>query len=763
MVTFADVYALRLGPLHDAVTDWHTMAARLDELAHAAATGMLAKADRADWRGVNADVTKPFIAKTAKELQDAAAEAKGIGAVLADGYEAFKHAQDELKRIVTTDAPADHLTVDTTTGAVRTADPLGTRPDDGELVKARDKAATALSTRIAAVLDACDDADRSMDRALRANVGDDAHDFHRPVYDSLDAEEAARATALASKGRELSHDELEQLNELLADNSGSAVFATRFYESLGPRRALELFGQLATDTYDYTDLDEERLGDVQELQRNLGLNLATATDPDHRPHLPERFGTELRRLGTERITLGPYDRTGAFGYQLLGGIMRYGNYDARFLTPIAEHAAQLHAKNPYLFAETKPLGTFPRNPFNPSGVNGSGFDPMTSFLEALGHSPDAAKHFFADVPHAYAPDGTPVPGRADLGRGLTNYIDFFGNAKYEAFPDTEFIGEAKKAAGYPTDALGHALEAATLGHAWDDPHPKLVRDADSAAVMQQVVLKYGADAELLKHHEALADSLGNMTAGYIDDVNWGLNNHRGDSLYAPRGTPGHVELSREETRALLSALGQHPDAYATVSTAERVYATSVLEAQVGPDGHIDHGRARSALMTSSEAQGVLDQSRADQVAKDGAEKQKEFERAHEQRAAWVEFGGAAVVAGGAALLPEAAAGAVLVPLAVETGSGALEQVFGDVVGDWSDHAVDESEEKIEAQIKDEHRVIYRAGEHSAEAPMRHFIERHHIGWDSVQGVELRQAVSGGYGVGNDRAAQQGHAPVAEPS
>ncbi|CAM5310173.1 hypothetical protein SALBM311S_12086 [Streptomyces alboniger] len=126
------------------------------------------------------------------------------------------------------------------------------------------------------------------------------------------------------------------------------------------------------------------------------------------------------------------------------------------------------------------------------------------------------------------------------------------------------------------DALGHALEAATLGYPAGHPDAGVVRDADNAAVMQKVMEKYSADPGLLKeHHEAMADSLGVMGAGYVDDINWALDKNDADSVFAPGKNPdGHLGFAdtadgngRSVVRGFLSTLGQHPDAYATVSTA----------------------------------------------------------------------------------------------------------------------------------------------------------------------------------------------------
>ncbi|MFK8907589.1 hypothetical protein [Streptomyces sp. YS-3] len=773
MLTYDDVVNAPLDKLKTAVDDWSDMATRLKTLAEEARTGMKAHADKADWAGVNAGVTRQFIDKTAKEFEDAAAEAKGIHAVLADGYGAFKRAKDELQKIVD-GSEKTGIVVDAqgrVTARYSLSGDYTARHDPGislELQKQKDNLAQ-WQQRIKALVDECDDADEALRRALAANVTD-ANNFTTPRFSSLDAEEAQRALDLASKGRALTHTELNQLNELLRDNHGSAEFTTTFYSKLGPKGALEFFGQLSTDTYDYAKVDKERLKDVQELQKNLGLSLATATDPDNKWHLPDTWGTELRKLGTQRIPLAKYDMNPPYGYQLLGGIMRYGNYDPKFLDPIAEHVVQLHQKNPYLFADTKPVGGWQKNPFNPSGVNGSGYDPVTSMLEALGHSPEASKQFFSADPTAYNEDGTVKSGTADLGKDksgerIENYLDYFGKEGYKSFPDTgsHSPSDVKESAAYTTDAFGHALESATLGHAWDDPRPELHRDETSAGIMADVVSKYGDDAKLLKHQEALADSLGNMAAGYVDDINWALEKNDPQSVFAPHKSPdSHAQFDQLSARKFLSALGQHPDSYAAVSTAERLYTTSVLEAQVGADGRIEHGGARAAVGMGAEVQGMLDQSRADQVEAEGNKKYEEYEKAHEKRSAWVEFGTTSAIAAGVAFLPASAAAAgaaaIVVPLAVDTGHGAIEQLAGQVVGDWSDKSAESRKEQIEGEVRDNKTLIYRGGESSAEAPLIHFRQQHGLDLNSDFSRDLKDAFDIGYGRGNDRENQQGNDP-----
>ncbi|WP_405702652.1 hypothetical protein [Streptomyces sp. NBC_00069] len=781
MLTYENVLNAPVDKLQTAVTDWKAMAGKLDELAESARNGMKAKSDKAQWSGVTAGVARGFVDKTAKEFEDAAKEAKGIHKALTEGLAVFKSSKEQLKKIAAEEAPAAGFQVDA--GGRISATPLAT---EGERNAARHDPDYQQSIRenrglwqkkIDDIIDNCDDVDQSLARLLAANVTD-GHDFSGPKYAGLDAEQAGHAADLAKKGRDLTHAELVELNELLADNAKAPEFSKDFYETLGPKGALQFFGYMSTDTYDYSKLDEQRLKDVQELQKNLGLNLATATNSKSEPHLPDSFAQDLRKLGTQHIPLAKYDQHPPYGYQLLGGIMRYGNYDPKFLVPIAEHATQIHAKDPDFFNQTRQLNGYGKNLFNPSGVNGAGYDPVVSFLEALGHSPEASAQFFDPdrPPHTYNQDGTEKSGPADLGKGagkkpIKNYLDFFGNAKYDFTIDMEGTNpdDLKKVQQYMPDALGHALEAATLGHAWDDPRPTLDRTEAGARVMDAAVAKYRGDAGLLKAQGSLADSLGNMTAGYIDDVNHALDDETdmaqngGKSVFAPGAgdKQAHARFDREGARDLLSALGQHPDAYATVSTAERIYSASVLETQGVHDGQVDEGRARSTIRTTAEVQGMLDESRADQVKAEGEKKHEEYEKAHEERAAWVEFGTTAAVAAGVAFLPATAVAAgvaaVVVPLAVDLGSGAVEQAASQVVGEWSDNAVEKHKDKAEEQTHATTKQMFQAGEHSAEAPMKEFMERHHIDLRSNFGNDFVESMRDGYQVGNSRAVQQGHA------
>ncbi len=106
MLKYEDVIDAPVAKLKAAADDWSEMAEKLDKLATDAVDGMKAKADRAAWEGVNAGVTKAFIGKTAKEIADAAAEAKGVRQILEEGYAAIKKARDDLVDIRDHEEPA---------------------------------------------------------------------------------------------------------------------------------------------------------------------------------------------------------------------------------------------------------------------------------------------------------------------------------------------------------------------------------------------------------------------------------------------------------------------------------------------------------------------------------------------------------------------------------------------------------------------------------------------------------------------------------
>ncbi|MYW47993.1 DUF6571 family protein [Streptomyces sp. SID161] len=751
-----------LSKLETSVTDWKSVVDKLEALATRAERGLQAKADGARWAGVNSDVTREFVRKTAKEFRDAHAEADSIYKVLNDAHAELVAVQRKLKTALEKEAPALGVKVDDygsqDDGPVihvffphdRTTDDTHT---EEELGKAHN-----LAARIANLVAHAQEIDSSVARALAKSHGGDAHDFGHETYTSLDDAEQQRATELAKLGTRMSDHQFAELNAIMKWNATDPNFSTAFYKSLGsPEKTLEFYGRMALDGTEGDN--KERLELTKQLQRNMGTALATATDADNSSHLPPSWGEQFRRLGTKSIELYRGGINPPYGYQILGGLLRYGNYDPRFIDPIAEHIVQLHHKNPDFFMGTKPMagGADTNWGFNPSGKDGAGYDPLTSVLEGLGHSPEAAKKFFSDdmVPTVYNEDGT-------VKKGATldyTYFDELTKSDFEwppdslAAPGSDAVAHARD--GGP-DALGHALEAATLGHSYDDPTPTLKRDDTSAAIMAKVVEAYG-DPERIQ--DPMADSLGRMGAGYIDDLNWALNDNRTDSLYYPTASSGHAQFGESSAIKFLSAVGQHPDGYSEISTAQQVYGTTALEAQVH-DGHIDQPHAREIVRTGAQVQGIIDQSRADQVKAEGLAKDEEYNKSLQKNAGWIQFGAGVGIAAGAAFLPPVAAAGVagtLIPVFTDAGKGAIGQQIANVIGDGAETMQHDSASSIHEQTSE----IYRAGQGAAASPMESFMRNHGIHHDDDGfGQNLEEALRTGYGLGTDGASQRGVLPDA---
>ncbi|MFE0739412.1 hypothetical protein ACFW2N_31460, partial [Streptomyces sp. NPDC058855] len=389
--------------------------------------------------------------------------------------------------------------------------------------------------------------------------------------------------------------ELTEFNRLMQWNGRekNGEFATEFYKGLGgPEKTLEFYAEMSIDGTD-ADATKTRIDAVQDLQRNMGYALAKATDPGTEHHLPSTWGDDFRRLGTQEIGWEKGQMNKPYGYQVLGGLLRYGNYDSKFLTPIAEHVTQLHKKDPYFFLHNKPMGQEDTYGFNPSGKLGTGNDPLNSVLEALGHSPEAAEKFFTGTPTAYNEDGTE---KKNANLGFDKYLDLFTDKEFEWTVDTNDTNvladedKTKKALGYGPEALGHALEAATTGRPYDsDGTGDAVRHEEPrTGLVRDIVEKFGQNPELIRHNEngdidqesgplyGLRGSLGDITAEYMGDFQRAMYRESDSSdLYPTFGSPAGLDSG--DAQRFLGEVGQDPDAYAAITTAQQAYTSQVVD------------------------------------------------------------------------------------------------------------------------------------------------------------------------------------------
>jgi hypothetical protein len=629
MPTYEQLYHLNLSNLKAAADRWQETATKFKQLHTGFGDEVAGPFRQAGWRQpvLTAAKAESDVRAAHQEFSDAHKEATGIAGVLTTLHTALQKAKSDLHHLAHVEAKKQDLHV-SATGVVTPRNDLSHGaarhdPDGQALIREQQQACNALVGRIEAVLQQAADADDSACWALRRDLGGRSDDFNSKVVTSLDAADATHAAELMKKGAKLTDTELTELNHLMKANRGDAEFSTDFYKQLGQKGSLQLYGQLALQTSDASD---ERKALLREMQRNMGNTLATATDPDKKPHLSEQWTAEYRKLGTQHVKLYPDSMNeGPYGYQLLGGILRYGNYDSSFLTPIAEHVTQLHAKDPYFFANTKADLGDSMYGFNPSGRNGAGYDPMNSVLEALGHSPQAATDYFSPPWQEYSEDGTPKGGQRqtiEVG-GANSYLDYLVNKDYESFPDiTGHDPDAaeKSMKDFP-DALGHALEAATTGRpAGADPSSgSLAHTPDQAALAAQVINKFsGSEAgELLNSddgaapYSAATDSLGNIGADYMGDIQRSIS---GQDNLPVQGTS--AVLDPEVAKEFLYQVSQDPDAYAALTGSQQAYTSALIDAEINGPGDSEVSltqRISSAAHPGAEVAGIMSAARAHAV------------------------------------------------------------------------------------------------------------------------------------------------------
>ncbi|MFJ4877752.1 hypothetical protein ACIP93_21395 [Streptomyces sp. NPDC088745] len=698
--------------------DWKQTAAHLRRLSAQARSGLLPASERARWDGVNATVTRDFIRRTTKEFADACTEATSIAHVLEDAHQELTKLQKAVRHIRDVEGPKLGMNLAGLPGmAAPSLHP--TKPAEIELSR-RLKVLAAHAAEI----------DASVARALRKSHGTDPGNFGHRSYGSLDAAQSERALELAGVGPMLSDAQFTELNSILAFNAKDSDFSTAFYQGLGsPKQALEFYARMSLDC---TVGDQpERLALAKDLQRAMGTALASATDPDNRTHLPASWAEEFRALGTQPVPTPALGIDRPYGYQILGGLLRYGDYDPRFINPIAEDILRIHKEDPDFFMETKPRRSDdPDFGFNPSGLTGAGYDPLTSVLEGLGHSPEAAKEFFRAGRH----------------------LDDLTSAGFTWAPDTLDRSSEDSHEGGP-DALGHALEAATTGHPWDDTRPGLHRDKDTAAIMRKVIELYSPTTEV-KPQGALMDSLGRMGAAYIDDLNYSTMDFGGsgddlgrDEIFA-RSSDGSTRTAFGETnsRNFMTLVAGDEEGYKSLSSAQQVYAASGLAAQEG-----DRDTGVSFAHNATKVHGILDAARSHQIAEDFKDDEDQWNLEKEKAGEWRKSavsGTAAAIAGvGSGLLlgpPAGVAVATAVPVVLEAGAGVVSTAYGthtlQYLKDTEFKNDPEAIKKIQAQ--------QHLGEREAWIPVSHYADS--VGMTRAEKRALNVDIEGSYMIGKQK-------------
>jgi hypothetical protein len=705
-LTVEELRHLRLGTLNEAVTDWRVMADKLNELAtgdggDVSARDLESKAKAADWEGVNATVSREFVTRTAQQFEDAAAEAKDVLGILSDLASQMAKHKESLETAVTElgrrniGVTGDGTVTDTSPSAPSEVTGVA-RPSKEEM--------EAASRRIAGILWEATETDRIARDALRA-IMKDRHDFSGAGAGSLKEADLRQGREQAEKWKrdilsgdykKWSDDELEAFNRSLTLHRDNPGFTEAFFAGIGADQTLMMWRELAHPYDGPAEGDRAKL--LAKLQDNLSMSLANASYGNS-PAV-EQWKKDLIAAGPRQL---PGDLpVGPTGFQVMSSLMQKGRFESEFLndygTALVTHEREKFrgSGEPWYRGITL---DYPDGGKNPN-------DPMSGFLEALGHNPEASLDFFSQE-----------TGEGD--KRISNFEYLVGNEEHgRKWPeDTD---------GF--DNLGHALESATLGYPYDSRDPAVpptetpaevaARDERTALAME-VVGAY-ADPEVLEKQQGIAGSLARVAAGHMDSINYSMANWGGLGDLADRDGLYHRDEARlrdfgeGNTLGFLRNVAADREAHQVLSQAQQIYGTGLMIAHEDNRADVLYAADHSIRM-----HGMIDEARMEAIAgqyKDEADKRN---LALEKQAAWIEYGAGALVGVGTGLItaPTAGVGAVAVPIVVDTVAGAVETAVGNHMMDW----LKENEYKNAPQAIASLDQARNAGAMNAAAPLREYL------------------------------------------
>ncbi|WP_405528264.1 hypothetical protein OG426_39130 [Streptomyces canus] len=594
-----------LGPLADAAASWKALPAKYDALQSEFEQRVINHL-KGHWEGDAAEAAFVTMGKARTEYENAATEAERIAKLLLDAHGDFTASQKQLHALLD-EARNDHYKV-YDDGRVEDVDPRQDSPTASAspgLAEERKKKLDSLVSRLTRVLEVATAADEAASSALERDANGDSQSFNTSVYTTLDSVEADQAAALMNKKGRLSDAEITKLNLLLSANKNDPEFSRDFAVKTGGENMLSKYNELMSPPAG-TTLSKAQLAQLKELKANLGTTIGTATTSDDKGK-PDKditnFQNDLLKAGQRDFNANPTESPyGLSGYQLTSSLMSEGKWDKDFLQDYgdalitAEKNGANAGQNPDAYwGYPRTLGT----------TNIGALDPMTGFMDALGHNPDASTEF--------------LTSEATIDGEKVDHLDYL--LKDRHWPEGPgYTGDSGNPSGY--NNLGHALESATSGRSFDDDGAPVKHTAERAALMKDVVDTIGGDPGLASDspRDALRDSLGNMTAEYMADVQGAIANEQG--TIKPFGADANLDMGTLEP--FIATVGRDPDAYVAITEASQ--ANTAIWMQQVADGNPSDLNAAMENVTypGGVVAGILSDSRDQAIFEEHSASDKDF-------------------------------------------------------------------------------------------------------------------------------------------
>ncbi|MET7484777.1 hypothetical protein [Streptomyces sp. NPDC005538] len=737
-MNFDDLYHANFKLLDDAVGDWDLLVRNLTELQKTARDGLHDQAVKADWAGVNAAVSKQFIGKTAGEFEDATKEATSIHHILRDTRDELKLYQGQLKDTVD-NARSKNLTVmPSGNGFIVTMAVHPDRAASGTTVPDHSVAdENALRDEVQKILDNATKSDTSANKVLMALVDESKYGFSGAVYADRDQAEKAieEADALAKLARKdpakLTAADFDAINAGLKQYKNDPLFAEEFAEQLGAK-GTERFWLGLNDTRDGAHLVDERGKQFAELQKNLSLTLATASQSDSAGMTA--WKEQVIALGDKPVSANSQ----VLGFQVMSNLMRDGDFDDKFLHDYG--TALMKTERRYTDDGNEvawQANIYPQ--LNYEGTDG-GWDPLNGYLKGLANNPAASTDFFND-------DFIPKDGDH---KAVSNFKYLFEERHWPMdIHDTQGIHST---AGQ--DYLAQALESATTGHPAGEM-PTLDTPAHTSAqtkLFQEIVSATADKPELLTDRGYMSDSMGQIASEYLPDINRANSDlPHTDLLYPIDGSAAH--LDSPSVNKFLFAVGQDPKGYAAVEVGQKAYMSNLLQYHLNPDLPTDQRftsdhqlLVQTVAERSGEVSGMLSQGRMEAIGHAAKGHDDSFDHAVAQYQNLISGGVGTVVGVGTSFIGSPVAGGI-VGGAAGTGTGAVMQwMFQDVQGSAADDAQDNEAQVWNQGLNRNSAYAQRAAEQA--------VNRYHLSPDLVSYTQI----SAHQGYYNAQAILHGQAP-----
>ncbi|MFJ4522902.1 hypothetical protein ACIP4Y_18435 [Streptomyces sp. NPDC088810] len=569
-----DLDALRHGNFSkhgEAVSDWEQMTKKLADLKKDAEDNLKAKADKATWAGLNATVSREFIAKTAAEFADAHTQADSITKILSDTRDELISFRAQLNDAIKRANEKNLTVIDNHDG---TFSVMGnTRPDwasdpSGNTGATDQKVVDAFCSEIQGILSKATESDKSAAKVLKLLVNQAKYGFSDASYEDRDGavEAVAAAEKLATMAKhpdEMSLDDIAAFNREMAKYHDDPMFAEQFATRLGAKGTLQFWAEMA---YSHAGARGSELQAMKDLQSNLSLTLATATfsDTDAMRGWKKDVLDEATTNFRDPKSPSPI---GALGYQVISSLLRDGQYDTEFLDDYRKD----------LFKADKGAGDSNTDDRWVKGYNGldlvfgdgNGRDPLEGLFDGLSRNPEAAEHAFeskSDLDHML---------------GTTKYTD---------------RGES----------LGRALESAVTGVANGDTSsaapPHSAAQVKIMANIMQAVADPNGGANLVS--KGLGESFGDMAAAYMPEISCAIKGPGSETVFltnseSPRG------LNLTDVTRFLSATAADPAGRAGIVYGESIYTGSLLQQHLSNPGLFD-GDQKQVLNDIGRNAGIIE-------------------------------------------------------------------------------------------------------------------------------------------------------------